>query len=156
MATLGDLITSTDETRESRMSETREELSMEMALHLPRTRTVEPEHREIRIECDNEGSIVRGWAGESKCSYDGRLAHAQSMRQRRRWAGNDVRRSICSRQALFVPASLCAFPPVSASYLVRHPSWTMLNAVVPEQWRTSVARGSYASSPICPHGVGRT
>ncbi len=49
-AKLGDLMTSTDETRESMIREVRSELSREMAFALPSTRMTVERQREIRMD----------------------------------------------------------------------------------------------------------
>jgi hypothetical protein len=53
-------MTSTDDTNDSTMSESRGELSIEIAFALPLTIMVVLLHRLMRMECDISASIVRG------------------------------------------------------------------------------------------------
>jgi hypothetical protein len=59
-AKLEDLMTSMEETRESIMSDSRGELSMEIAFALPLITIVVLLQRLIRIECEMEASISIG------------------------------------------------------------------------------------------------
>lgn len=61
MAKLEDLMTSTEETRDSITRERRGELSIDMAFALPFTMIVVLEQRLIRMECEIEASISTGW-----------------------------------------------------------------------------------------------
>jgi hypothetical protein len=70
-AKLGHLITSTELTSESMMSDVREELSSESAFALPLTRMVVFLQREMRIEWLISASISIVSDGESKLSYGG-------------------------------------------------------------------------------------
>lgn len=68
-AKLGHLMTSTELTRESMMSDVRDELSSERALALPLTRMVVFLQREMRMDWLISASISTVSPGESKLSY---------------------------------------------------------------------------------------
>lgn len=67
-AKLGHLMTSTEDTRESMMSDVRDELSRERAFALPVMRMVVFLQREMRIEWLISAAISRVSEGESKLS----------------------------------------------------------------------------------------